>query len=167
MERMLFRSYDKNMNIIDEHEGTFEMSVEAVMLEAADYVEKLRESGVYDNTVLIIMADHGYNGSLEESGDEAWMRQCPLLMIKGRSESHDTMQISQAPVSFADLQEAYLRLLDGQQSEAAFDWKEGDVRERRFLKYSFLDEDHITEYLQTGHAFNRDTMVLTGREFNR
>ena len=59
------------MNIIDEHEGTFEMSVEAVMLEAADYVEKLRESGVYDNTVLIIMADHGYNGSLEESGDEA------------------------------------------------------------------------------------------------
>lgn len=159
--------YDKNMNIIDEHEGTFEMSVEAVMLEAADYVEQLRKSGAYDNTVLIIMADHGYNGSLEESGDEAWMRQCPLLMIKGRSESHDTMQISQAPVSFADLQEAYLRLLDGQQSEAAFDWKEGDVRERRFLKYSFLDEDHITEYLQTGHAFNRDTMVLTGREFNR
>ena len=92
---------------------------------------------------------------------------CPLLMIKGRSESHDTMQISQAPVSFADLQEAYLRLLDGQPSEAAFDWKEGDVRDRRFLKYSFLDEDHITEYLQTGHAFNRDTMVLTGREFNR
>ena len=44
--------YDKNMNIIDEHEGTFEMSVEAVMLEAADYVEKLRESGAVSYTHL-------------------------------------------------------------------------------------------------------------------
>ena len=41
---MLCFHYDKNMNIIDEHEGTIEMSVEAVMLEAADYVEQLRKS---------------------------------------------------------------------------------------------------------------------------
>ena len=159
--------YDENMNIIDEEDGTYEQSMQAVILGAADYVEKLRESGAYDNTALIIMADHGYNGSLGESGDEAWMRQCPLLLIKGFGENHDTMQISQAPVSFEDLQEAYVRLLDGKQSEAAFDWKEGDVRERRFLKYSFLDEDHMQEYMQTGYAFDRDTMIPTGREYNR
>ena len=88
-------------------------------------------------------------------------------MIKGRSESHDTMQISQAPVSFADLQEAYLRLLDGQQSEAAFDWKEGDTRERRYLRYSFSETDHLVEYIQKGHAQDLDGMELTGREFNR
>lgn len=159
--------YDENMNIIDEEDGTYEQSMQAVILGAADYVEKLRESGAYDNTALIIMADHGFNGSLDESGDEAWMRQCPLLLIKGFGETHDTMQISQAPVSFEDLQEAYVRLLDGKQSEAAFDWKEGDVRERRFLKYSFLDEDHMQEYMQTGYAFDRDTMIPTGREYNR
>ena len=159
--------YDENMNIIDEEDGTYEQSMQAVILGAADYVEKLRESGAYDNTALIIMADHGFNGSLDESGDEAWMRQCPLLLIKGFGENHDTMQISQAPVSFEDLQEAYVRLLDGKQSEAAFDWKEGDVRERRFLKYSFLDEDHMQEYMQTGYAFDRDTMIPTGREYNR
>lgn len=159
--------YDEDMNIIDEEEGTFEQTMVAVMGGAANYVEKLRESGAYDNTVLIIMADHGYNGSLEESGDEAWMRQCPLLLIKGLRETHETMQISQAPVSFEDLQECYARLLDGKQSEEAFDWKEGDVRERRFLKYSFLDEDHMQEYLQTGYAFDRETMIPTGREYNR
>lgn len=159
--------YDENMNIIDEQEGTYEKSMQAVMQGAANYVEKLRESGAYDNTALIIMADHGYNGSLAESGDEAWMRQCPLLMVKGFNEIHETMQISQAPISFKDLQEAYVRLLDGNQSDAAFDWKEGDVRERRFLKYSFLDEDHMQEYMQTGYAFDRDTMIPTGREFNR
>ena len=159
--------YDENMNIIDEEDGTYEQSMQAVILGAADYVKKLRESDAYDNTALIIMADHGFNGSLEENGDEAWMRQCPLLLIKGFGETHDTMQISQTPVSFEDLQEAYVRLLDGKQSDAAFDWKEGDVRERRFLKYSFLDEDHMQEYMQTGYAFDRDTMIPTGREYNR
>ena len=159
--------YDKDMNIIDEYRGTYNQSVQAVMLGAMDYVEKLRESGAYDNTALIIMADHGYNGSLGESGEEAWMRQCPLLMIKGIGESHDTMQISRAPISFEDLQDAYVRLLNGVKSDAVFDWKEGDTRERRFLRYSFLDDNHMQEYMQTGYAFDRDTMVLTGREYNR
>ena len=45
------------------------------------------------------------------------MRQCALLLIKGRNEHHDTMQISQAPISFEDLQEAYVRLLDGRRSD--------------------------------------------------
>ena len=159
--------YEENMNIIDEENGTNEQSVQAVILGAANYVEKLRESGAYNNTALIIMADPGFNGSLGESGDEAWMRQCPLLMVKGFDETHETMQISQAPISFEDLQEAYVRLLDGKQSDAVFDWKEGDVRERRFLRYSFLDDSHMQEYMQTGYAFDMDTMVLTGREYNR
>ena len=33
------------------------------------------------------------------------MRQCGLLLIKGVGEKHDTMQISEAPVSYEDLQE--------------------------------------------------------------
>ena len=155
------------MNIINELDGTYEQSAQATMVGAMDYVEHLRNSEAYDNTVLIVMSDHGYNGSLGQSGEATWMRQCALLLIKGRNEHHDTMQISQAPISFEDLQEAYTRLLDGKQSTAAFDWKEGDVRERRFLKYSFLDEDHMQEYVQTGYAFDRNTMKATGREYNR
>ena len=88
------------------------------------------------------------------------MRQCALLLIKGRNEHHDTMQISQAPISFEDLQEAYVRLLDGRRSDEVFDWKEGDARERRFLRYSFLDDDHMQEYIQTGYASDMDTMIL-------
>ena len=90
-----------------------------------------------------------------------------MLLVKGRNEHHDTMQSSQAPISFEDLQEAYVRLLDGQQSDSVFDWKEDDVRERRFLRYSFLDDSHIQEYMQTGYASVMDTMILTGREYNR
>ena len=159
--------YDEDLNIINEWEGTYTQSVKASVKAAREYIEALKESGSYDNTVLVIMADHGYNGTVGETGDAAWMRQCPLFLVKGINEHHDTMQISEAPVSFEDLQEAYSRLLDGQQSDGIFDWKEGDVRERRFLSYSFWDEDHMVEYRQTGHAQDMDTMVPTGKEYNR
>jgi len=159
--------YDKDMNIINELDGTYEQSAQATMVGAMDYVEHLRNSEAYDNTVLIVMSDHGYNGILGQSGEATWMRQCALLLIKGRNEHHDTMQISQAPISFEDLQEAYVRLLDGRRSDEVFDWKEGDARERRFLRYSFLDDDHMQEYIQTGYASDMDTMIPTGREYNR
>ena len=154
-------------NIINELDGTYEQSAQATMVGAMDYVEHLRNSEAYDNTVLIVMSDHGYNGSLGQNGEATWMRQCALLLIKGRNEHHDTMQISQAPISFEDLQEAYVRLLDGRRSDEVFDWKEGDARERRFLRYSFLDDDHMQEYMQTGYASDMDTMIPTGREYNR
>ena len=159
--------YDKEMNIINEWDGTYEQSTQATLFGAMDYVEQLRESGAYDNTTIIVMSDHGFNGNLAQNGDATWMRQCAMLLVKGRNEHHDTMQISQAPISFEDLQEAYVRLLDGEQSDSVFDWKEGDLRERRFLRYSFLDDSHMQEYMQTGYASDMDTMILTGREYNR
>ena len=59
----------------------------------------------------------------------------------------NTMQISEAPVSYVDLWDAYMRLMDGKQSDAIFDWKEGDTRERRYLRYSFSETDHLVEYI--------------------
>ena len=49
------------MNIINELDGTYEQSAQATMVGAMDYVEHLRNSEAYDNTVLIVMSDHGYN----------------------------------------------------------------------------------------------------------
>lgn len=153
--------YDKDVNIILEG-GTYEQNIEASMTIAATYLEKLKKADSYDNSVIIIMSDHGY----DEEGTEEYGRQNPLLMIKGRNEHHD-MQISQAPISYDYLQSAYMRLLDGAKGDEVFDWKEGDKRDRRFLFYWYLDEDHMTEYIQTGEASDLTTMVPTGVEFKR
>ena len=160
--------YDKDMNYTEA--GDYRQSMEASMTLAMDYIQALKKSGAYDNTAVIVMADHGYNGMGVEGneGDIAYMRQAALFLAKGMGEQHDTMQISEAPVSYEDLQQAFLRLADGKQSDAIFDWKEGDVRERRYLLYSFEEAaHHMAEYLQTGHAQDMDTMVPTGREYNR
>ncbi len=156
--------YDKDCNVIDESRGSYRQSVEASITITAEYLEKLKESGVYDNTALIVMADHGYNGP---GGEGSMLRQSAMLLIKGRGEHHDTMGTSQAPISYVDLQQAYVRLLDGAESAEVFEWKEGDTRERRFLMDSLGQEEEIVEYVQTGYAQDMTTMVPTGREFTR
>lgn len=113
------------------------------------------------------MSDHGFNQDIDNAdmGDNPFMRQCGLLLIKGVGEKHDTMQISEAPVSYEDLQEAYRRLLDGAWSDTVFDCREGDHRDRRYLWYAVTDEDYLVEYQQTGYASDLSTMLPTGREF--
>ena len=157
--------YDKDVNYIGVEQGSYRQNMEASITLASKYIEALQESGTYDNTVLIVMADHGYNGIGEK--EEDFLRQAPLLLIKGREEHHATMQISEAPICYEDLQTAYVRLLDGMQSEKVFDWTEGDARERRFLEYAPGNEKCMVEYIQSGHAQDTASMVPTGREFIR
>lgn len=150
--------YDENMNIIED--ATYETNMEASMTIARDYLNKLRDSGVYDNSVIIVMADHGFS-----SADyEELYRQNPILFIKGVGEKH-AMQTSLAPVSFVDLQEAYQRLLAGADSTEIFDCQEGEERERRYLFYYYNDESPMYEYKQTGMAWDRESLVPTGKEY--
>ena len=153
--------YDKNMNVIDSSSGSYDQNVEASMLILKTYLDKLKEAGVYDNTAIVVMADHGYGEYWE---DVLKGRSNPLLAVKGIGESHD-MQISQAPISYADLQDAFHMLLNGAESTSAFDAQEGDTRVRTFMYYHYLQEDHMEEYEQTGNAWDETTLVPTGRVF--
>lgn len=159
--------YDAEVNIIDESQGTYAQNMEASVTLAERYLSALKKSGTYDNTAIIVMSDHGFNRDIDNAdmGDNPFMRQCGLLLIKGVRETHDTMQISEAPVSYEDLQETYRRLLDGAWSDAVFDCREGEHRDRRYLWYAVTDEDYLVEYQQTGYASDLSTMIPTGREF--
>lgn len=147
--------YDKNMNITEDagYVSCIEGSIKCV----SEYLDLLKASGCYENTAIIVMADHGY---FEDT------RQNPLLLIKGIGESHP-YRISEAPISYEDLQQAYVRLMDGEKSENLFDWREGDARERRYLEYIFYSEDHMKEYLQRGYATDPETFQPTGNEYIR
>lgn len=81
------------------------------------------------------------------------------------NESHD-LQVSGAPISYEDLVEAYYKLMNGTASDDCFAYKEGDQRERRYLLYKYLGEDHMVEYVQTGYAGDESTLVPTGRVFD-
>ena len=148
---------DENVNRIEN--GTYNQKVKAMLKITKAYLNRLRENNIYDNSVIIIMADHGFaDGNIIG-------RQNPILYIKGIDEHHD-MIYSDIPVYQVDLIDAYLELLDGKKSTELFSNIDGN-RERRFLYYEYTKEDHMVEYVQKGKAWNEDTLVPTGVEFNR
>lgn len=160
--------YDKDVNEIDD--ANYYTCIESSMTVTMAYLDKLREAGVYDNSVIIVLSDHGYNiegdaVDTPQRNENETGRQHPILFVKGLNESHD-LQVSGAPISYEDLVEAYYKLMDGAASDDCFAYKEGDQRERRYLLYKYLGEDHMVEYVQTGYAGDESTLVPTGRVFD-
>lgn len=149
--------YDENVNKIPEEEGTYRQKLKATLNIIDSFINRLKESNVYDNSVIIVMADHGYWA--------AGGRQNPILYIKGIDEHHE-MKTSDIPVSYEDLCNAYLELLKGNKTDNLFkDIPKGRVR--RFIENAFKNEDKMIEYEQTGKAWDTSSIVATGREFNR
>lgn len=153
--------YDKDVNLIEN--GTYEQNIECSMTVVAAYLQKLRDAGVYDNSAIVLMADHGYG---HKRARALIGRLNPLLAVKGVGEKHP-MGISEAPISYEDLQEMYRRLLNGAPGTEVFDAREGDTRTRRTIMYDFKEEDQMAEFVQTGHAFDIETMIPTGRIYCR
>ncbi len=112
------RQYDSdfrftaNPDEISLHEGA-----KLNLIIAREWINRLKEEGVYDNSVLIIMADHGS----WEYEDGHHLSQTPLLMIKGYSEKHDFMINDGIPVSYIDMSEAITELMDGKKAVDCFD----------------------------------------------
>lgn len=153
--------YDKDVNLIQN--GTYEDNMACTITVVSDYLQKLKDAGVYDNTAIVILGDHGYDNFRDTP---LLGRMNPFLAIKGKEERHP-MEISQAPVSYEDLQEIYGRLLEGKTGEEIPLFVPGTQRKRRVLFYHYLKEGYIAEYLQTGHAFDTSTFMATGKEFYR
>ena len=150
--------YDENVNIIPEEEGTYEQKVKATLKIIDAFINRLKDYDVYDNSVIIIMADHGYwynnNG-----------RQNPFLYIKGIDEHHE-MNISDIPVSYEDLIQIYEDLLNGKKSTQLLSNIDKN-RVRRFIYNGFGGEDSMEEYEQRGKAWDKSATFKTGRIFNR
>lgn len=152
-------AYNEQVEVIDD--ADYDSCIEASMTLTMAYLDKLREAGVYDNSVIVIASDHG----LAANPDDMNGRQHSILFVKGLGERHD-YRVSRAPISQEDFVSAYGRLLAGESSDVVFDWREGDARERRYLFYHIVNREHMEEYIQTGHASDRSTLKATGRQFD-
>ena len=148
---------DKDLNKIKN--GTYEQKIEASLTIINSYIQKLKDNNLYDNSNIIIMADHGCSPNDNPIG-----RQNPILYIKGINETHEEMYESDLPISFTDLSDAFLDLINGKNSEELFSNVEKD-RTRRFLFHHA--PEYILEYIQTGKAWDEETLIKTGKEFKR
>lgn len=161
--------YDRYVNRISKESGSYDQNVDACIQIASDYIRKLKESGTYDNTILLIMADHGFNQAFDGKGNSiVWGRQNPMFLVKGLNERHP-FTIDDTPVTFDDLQTAYSDLLEGKLSNELYDSSRSVSEPRPYWFYGIksIEEDYgeryFHEYELAGNAWNTDNLKETGR----
>jgi len=93
-----------------------------------NYIEELKKTGVYDNTTIIFLADHGYGNRFHTN-----------LLVKKAEDTHD-FEISSAPVSLLeDLVPTILNIATDTKDYGKdfFDYQENEKRVRRVYDYTY------------------------------
>jgi hypothetical protein len=113
----------------------------------------LKQNNVYDNSAIVIMADHGYF-------DE---RSNPLFMIKGVNESHP-LEVSDKPLSYEYLQDVLINLCDGMDAKSAVMSDMSETNGRHYYFYSWNKDmkdyayaNTITEYIIPSNVRDTDS----------
>ena len=83
---------DENCQRVDESEGTIEGNMLGMWTLLEEYFNQLKAVGAYDNSTIIVTADHG-----------AMFDTQSIFFIKEAYETHDEMQVSEAPISLHEL----------------------------------------------------------------
>lgn len=107
------------------------------------YLDNLKKLGVYDNSTIIIMADHGSHDL------HKYPNSTPMFMIKEAGRSSEKLTLNSAPIYYTDLMSTYLvnaGLFDGEKDRELFgspiyDFEEGEKRER-IAHYRFNDKNY-------------------------
>ena len=151
--------YDLNKNLEKlTDETNYDDKLGATISMIDTYLTRIKDSGMYDNTVIIILSDHGQN-DLNPVG-----RQNPILYIKGIDEHHK-LEVSNKKVSYVDLNESiYKDLLDNKKSFELLENVDND-RIRRYLWYK--DYDDMYEQTLDGHAWETEKLINTGKRYKR
>lgn len=117
------------------------------------YCDRLKEKGIYEDSVIVVMADHGYQSKDLALGSN------PIFMIKERQASHP-FQISDLQVSWEDLIPTMKTLITGEPHEGdLWSYDKDTPRRRRFLDYSWDDSwdaeslPQMTEYVTDGQPY--------------
>lgn len=130
-----------------------------------EYMDGMKKAGVYDNSTIIITADHGYywDGTLTN----------PVLLVKPQN-SEGILQVSNAPVSQHDLHPSILSYAglneNGEFGKAYYDIEENADRERFFYQYYLQDDSvggkyRLIEYAIDPDGNERKNFNLTGVEY--
>ena len=156
--------YDPNASQTDAARGDF--------LIISNYIRFLKECGIYDNTAIIVTADHGNQNEAEDFVLHS-PPCCVMLFKPAGADSNQPIEISDAPVSHDDLFATVLEQLDIDSASyppALYMHKEGEERERIYYYTAQRSwgegEVALREYSIRGDAADLANWKLTGNDWD-
>lgn len=116
-----------------------------------EYLEQLKKHGIYDDSTIVVMADHGAVTGVPTN---------PLFIVKPRRGT-GSLQVSSAPVCQGDLigtiaEDIGLNDLK-KYGQSVFEIQEGEMRQRKYLYYQW-DDSWSSEYLPRLKEYRVDSV---------
>lgn len=160
------RRFDSNLNYSEEEVSIWE-SARGMNRMMSMYLDRLKELGIYDNSTIVIMGDHG-----AVDYDESGFGQSPLLMIKRRSSNGD-FSIIDTPISYDRMQDILISLVDDPETDADLDLSRfSSIGPRYHYETEWAGPlssneraKEFVEYEMTGDSFDTDRIVATGKKY--
>ena len=125
------------------------------------FIEQLKAKGVYENSTIIITADHGQNyfdrpKKVEEMGLD--LVSSPILFVKARGSHGTKIQISTAPVSHEEVVPTILKTITGDTLGygRTFDEVDEEERTREFI-YGRHDDIPFVRYEIKGNVMDLES----------
>ncbi len=132
-----------------------------------EYIEQMKQLGVYENATIMIMADHGQNLYMDndrglEFGFEDHTSN-PILFVKQSKETGtETMTVSEAPTSHEEFGASVIKAIGGDYATfgSAFDEIPADEIRIREFAYGKLGENSFVNYHISGNVRNFEHWVI-------
>ena len=137
-------NYDEEVNYLGEDQSNvFKQSQGAIHI-VTEYINQLKELGVYENTTIIITADHGYWTITLDPIEET---STPIMFVKPEQSAElDALPITvdEKPVSHLDMQATVLDAMGK-------DWSEYSSRDEwaGYSMFGEIDPNRVRYYLTT------------------
>jgi len=170
-------SYDEEVNDLGtDNSNVFKQSQGAIRI-VQEYCDQLKELGVYDQTTIIVTADHGYWTLTMDPIEET---STPIMFVKPAQSAEldaQPIKVDEKPVSHFDLQATVLDAMGLDYSEYTNrDEFEGysmfrDIDPDRVRLYVTTDSEGLQEmqfreYVIDGNALDFDNWSETGRTWD-
>ncbi len=131
------------------------------------YINQMKELNVYDNSLIIITADHGLHDDVE--GIPYPSASTPMLLIKKPNEHHESYIVSDKSVYFKDFQATVIKYSglsqDGDTEifgKSIDEIEEGKPRTRVWFDTRFNSDKEIRKYTYTGKTEELERVVKEG-----
>ena len=134
-----------------------------------EYITQMKKQGVFDNSTIIITADHGYSANSDDL-KLPFATSCIMMVKPANTNDSEPMKTSNAPVCHQDLFSTVIQSLGGNSEKygrAIWNIAENEERERKYYHTAlYSDEDGevaLREYSIIGDARKLESYHLTGK----
>ncbi len=164
-------SIDEKGQSVGTNQSTQLAQAKGSMQVVKEYIHQLKELGLYDNTTLIVTADHGV---WDLTQDPLQWAVSPIMLAKPSYSADDPnaaapLTISATPVSHDDIQATVLAAMNGDESNYGTSlFEQNDPNRIRYfdaLTNAGGNEQRFVEYAIKGNALNLDNWEKTGIEW--